>query len=328
MKLVDFGNEDVFWSETDETSFNGADANYLKLDGRTLVISSHMWSDCYTKGIGIDNPYTAGWSASAAAISKVAAAGGKPISSYICLGLNPWHQDNEYIARLCDGIRDVSKQFQQEIPRFNLGWGSSRENIGISITQIGLLDNIESAPLPYVQVGDAIIVTNTLGDSITAVEIIKHKLYESEEEKLRLIKLHIEVKPRVNEALAVWKSGLATSVQMTYRGLTTDLQYFSRANRVGARINLQSLPVSDEVKHWAPQLNDLSNDHLFIAGSGNEDYELLITCRQKDVNALISIIASSGSKASVVGEVIGEPEVLLKYPDGTVAAEPSSWRHF
>lgn len=325
MKLIDFGSEDVFWSETGETSYNGADANYLTLSGRTLVISSHIWSDLYTKAIGIDDPYTAGWTAASAALSKVAAAGGRPVSSYVNLGANPWYQKSDYITRLCDGIRDAAGQFQQEVPRFNLGYGSSREHIGIVVTQTG----VSESPKPAgVQAGDAIIVTNTLGDSITAVEVIKHKLYHSEEEKLRLIKQHIEVKPRANEALAVWESGLATSVQLTYRGLTTDLRYFSRANGVGALINLDSLPVTDEVKKWAPQLNDLSNDHLFIAGSGNEDYELLITCRQKDANVLISSIESAGSKASVIGEVTGEPEVLLKYPDGTVAAEPNSWRHF
>ena len=321
MRLIDFGSEDVFWSETG----NGADANYLTLSGRTLVISSHIWSDLYTKGVGIDDPYTAGWIAASVALSKVAAAGGRPASSYVNLGANPWHQESDYITRLCDGIRAVAGQFQQEVPRFNLGYGSSREHISIVVTQTGVVESPKPSGL---QAGDAIIVTNTLGDSITAVEVIKHKLYHSEEEKLRLIKQHIEVKPRVNEALAVWESGLATSVQLTYRGLTTDLQYFSRANGVGALINLASLPVTDEVKKWAPQLNDLSNDHLFIAGSGNEDYELLITCRQKDVNVLISIIESVGSKASVIGEVTGEPEVLLKYPYGTVAAESSSWRHF
>ena len=98
------------------------------------------------------------------------------------------------------------------VPRFNLGYGSSREHIGIIVTQTGVLESPKPSGL---QAGDAIIVTNTLGDSITAIEVIKHKLYHSEEEKLRLIKQHIEVKPRVNEALAVWESGLATSVQLT-----------------------------------------------------------------------------------------------------------------
>ncbi|MEN6520605.1 MAG: sigma-70 family RNA polymerase sigma factor [Armatimonadota bacterium] len=332
MKIIKYKHEDIFWSSirSDGVSSltNGADARHVELGGNTFVIACHMWNDVFMREIGMGDPYTIGWFVEAAALSKVAAAGGRPVSSYVSLGLNPWDQESDTVSRLCAGMQEVAKQYQHDAPSFNLGWGTREQDIIIAVTQLGVVDTGRTAQLPGAQPGDLILVTNTLGDSIATVEILKHKLYRSDEEKRRLIKQNIEIIPRVNEALATWRSGLATSVQLAYRGLSTDLQYLSRASGVGARISMQSLPVTDEVKQWAPLLDDLSNDPLFTAGTGNEDYELLITCAKQHVDALIEIVNGEGSSVTVVGEIISEPGVCVEYPDGTVLPEPKWWRHF
>ena len=81
--------------------------------------------------------------------------------------------------------------------------------------------------------------------------------------------------PRVAEGRLIRASGSATAMIDLSDGLVTDLGHIAAESRVGARIDVDALPV--ERRHARPSPRRSGRDPLRWALSGGEDYELLFT---------------------------------------------------
>ena len=84
-------------------------------------------------------------------------------------------------------------------------------------------------------------------------------------------------------------------------GLATDLGHICRESGVGARVELDRLPVDPAAREVA---GALGADALSWATSGGEDFELLLTCDPASVDALRDGLGrATGTALTVVGEI-------------------------
>jgi thiamine-monophosphate kinase len=131
---------------------------------------------------------------------------------------------------------------------------------------------------------------------------------------------------RVGEGQTLAQAG-ATAMMDLSDGLAKDLARLCAASGVGARVELDRIPIAPSLLEGAPALGV---DALGLAIGGGEDYELLATLDATDVErARQELEERFGTPLTEVGVVVEEPGLLAV--DGSGEARPlapSGWDHF
>jgi thiamine-monophosphate kinase len=171
----------------------------------------------------------------------------------------------------------------------------------LSVTLVG---RVAGAPLlrSGARPGDAVLVTGTLGASAAGLAVLERgqsalapAIVEA------VVRPHRVPTPRVRESALIRASGWATAMIDLSDGLATDLGHIAAESRVGARIEVDSLPVSDATRAAAAALGA---DPLRWALSGGEDYELLFTAVADHAADLARVVAErTGTPVHRIGEV-------------------------
>ncbi len=113
-------------------------------------------------------------------------------------------------------------------------------------------------------------------------------------------------------------------------GLFTDLNHLTRESGVGAKIEKEKIPLAEETRRVAEAVGE---DPLDFALHGGEDFELLFTLSQEEVEIGRKVLEEeTGTRLSVIGEVLPKVEgVQLVDREGKVPlrkTEPQGFRHF
>jgi thiamine-monophosphate kinase len=296
----------------------GDDAALLRDTDKLLVVTTDLLVENTHFRMDITEPYLLGWKSAAVNISDIAAMGGKPAYAFISMGLPD--VDTTVVEGIYDGLRDVCTAFHCAIA----GGDTVGSSLGIviNVTVLGEVEPELAAKRSGAKAGDAIIVTNTLGDSRAGLGLLlKHGLDESRGISLFLVERHLKPMPRVNEARAAVRTGKVHSMMDLSDGLSMDITGLCTASGVGARVHADRLPISDDLAGVAESLNA---DPELLAASGGEDYELLLTCAASDVAMVLTAVPS----ATVIGEIVDGDAVRLVHSSGEETPMPSSWQHF
>ncbi|MXP52106.1 thiamine-phosphate kinase, partial [Pantoea sp. Seng] len=158
--------------------------------------------------------------------------------------------------------------------------------------------------------GDWIFVTGTLGDSAAGLSLLqhRHRLNDPAVHEV-LIKRHLRPMPRVLQGQAL--RNLATSAIDISDGLIADLGHILTASRVGARLNLEALPLSAALRdHFEPE------QVLTWALSGGEDYELCFTVPEVNRGALDVALGHLGVPYTCIGQIAPEADGLTLLENG------------
>ena len=273
------------------------------------------------------SPFDIGWKAMAVNLSDIAGKGGQPLWALVGLAL-PAPADPAEVEALYEGMRRAAAPHGVAI----VGGDTSVSPRGwfVNVTLLGEhlgVPRLRSAAKP----GDAVAVTGTLGRSaagLAALEAGRARLGAVRPETIEVVTAaHLRPTARVAEGGWFGAAAGVHAMMDCSDGLATDLGHICRESRVGARVELDRLPVDPAAREVA---GALSADALSWATSGGEDFELLLTCDPAAVHALSDGLGrATGTALTVVGEIETlEKGVTFLGAGGVGVAIPAGYEHF
>jgi len=254
-----------------------------------------------------------GWKSLAVNYSDIASMGCKPVYSVVTLGLR---SDIlvEQLENLYLGFSDLLNLYGGELVGGDI---VKSDTFFISVTVVGSTDKPETLQRKTAVPGDVIAVTGALGCSNAG---LKYLLNNNLEKSSHFYEAHYLPKPRISEGMNLLDMGIKTGMDIS-DGLLNDLKKICAASSVNATINLDSIPVHEELKLSFP------DNFTEMAVSGGEDYELLVTGHE----SLIRYISdSTTTNLHIVGEIeIGSGNVNTVDNSGNkISMTTGGWDHF
>ena len=219
-------------------------------------------------------------------VSDVAAMGGaKPLYMFISVGI-PKNTETKYVKELFKNIKLTAQKYLIHIAG---GDTVCADKLTISITVIaksfGKIITRTGA-----KVNDIICTTGTFGDSLAGFEILKTNKNKFSANEKFLIKKHLEPKAELKVANLLVKNNVEiTSMTDSSDGLLKSLELLTTDNNKGAKINLEQIPVSKQLKK---QLNYDKNKIYKYALGGGEEFELVFTIKHSCLAKLKKLIPS------------------------------------
>lgn len=237
-------------------------------------------------------------------LSDIAAMGGRPIAAFLSLAL-PANVPQRWVDRFFAGLLRLAHRYKMDLA----GGDTSQSPGGVlaDITVLGSVTKGKALRRSGARVGDQIYVTNALGESAAAVQLLTQK-------KLR--KRDVFPEPRI--AVGEWlvKNGIASACIDISDGLSIDLAHLCEESGVGALVNACAIPIH-------PSARKLRNA-LDLAIHGGEDYELLFTVRQNtSLPAQITRVP-----ITQIGEIISGRAVRVSQNGKSCVLAPAGWEHF
>jgi len=260
-----------------------------------------------------------GWKTIAVNLSDIAAMGGFPRYALVSLGLPPDTEVEEVVA-LYRGMFDIAGKFGLAIV------GGDTVNspvVFVSVTVIGSAGDRKRGMLrrSAAKPGDKIAVTNSLGASAGGLKMLQKNLKFAPKYAKQLRQAHLLPNPLVSEGQTLLEKGVRCGMDVS-DGLIGDLAHICAESKVGARINVDLVPVAPAVTACFGELG------LEMALTGGEDYELLFTAGPVVMSKVLKVMPCP---VTVVGEITAENTGKVKMVDNsgkTFNTKKTGWDHF
>ncbi|HDZ89183.1 MAG: thiamine-phosphate kinase [Deltaproteobacteria bacterium] len=271
------------------------------------------------------SPFDLGRRAMAMNISDIGAMGGRPLYALISLGLRA---DTPVVD-----LETVYRGFIAELSPFGASiiggnlTGSEGAN-SIHITLMGEVPVGRALRRSSANPGDSILVTGYPGQAAAGLRVLLEAEAPDDVRHHPLVQVYNTPSHRAREGEAVALSGLATAMIDTSDGLLGDLGHICHGSGVGARLFLESLPVSPALKETARRMKEDPTD---LALQQSDDYELIITCPPEHVDAIRSMVTSINRvPVAVIGSITpNSGRIIGMSPEGPPRdLSPSGWDHF
>jgi len=317
VRLSDIGEKAVVSSiismlHTSARSGPGDDAAVIDIGDRCLVVSTDMlW-----QGTHFHPSMTwrqKGWMAAAVNLSDMAAMGAQPLGILLAMGLRK-DMDEASVKEMVQGTADCCDRYGTDY----LG-GDTKEcpelvligtSLGI-VPREGLL--LRKGAMP----GDLLAMTGCAGTASAGLLALEHGI-----EAKGAVKALFEPLPRIKEGTLLSSSGAVTSCMDTSDGLSSSLHELGCASDVSFEIDVEKIPVHEEVVRVAGGCGAELND-IVLHGGG--DYQLLFTVRPdgwQDVQGLL------GNEVTIIGRCLEKGSNIIKRGASNVILEPHGYEHF
>jgi thiamine-monophosphate kinase len=275
----------------------------LVLTTDALVEETHFRRDASA-------PRDLGYRAIAVNVSDVAAMAASPRYALAALTL-PSDVEAADVMEIIGGMRDACAEHGCLLVGGNLARG---RDLTLVVTVMGEVAPDRAVTRAGARVGDAIVVTGTLGASAAARRVRDDPARWTDDDRAALRRAERPT-ARVGEAHVLARHG-ATAMLDVSDGLALDLSRLCRASGVGARVELAAVPVA----------RTATLDEALVGG---EDYELLATMPAGAVDVVAAELDELfGVALTRLGAIIEEGIVAVA-PDGSEATiGAQGWDHF
>jgi thiamine-monophosphate kinase len=276
----------------------GDDAAAVRWGAETLLLTT----DTLLEGVHFRRSTATlrdiGAKAIAVNVSDIAAMGGEPCYALLALALPPSLAVAE-VDELYAGMQEMAGRHGVTV----VG-GDTCTTPGGVVLSVTLVGRVAGAPLRRsgARPGDAILVTGTLGASAAGLAVLEGGAGMLPRAVVDTVaRSHRVPTPRVAESRLIRAAGGATAMIDVSDGLVTDLEHIATESRVGARVDVDAIPVSEATRTVA---RALGVDLLDWALSGGEDYELLFTATPDRAPDLARLVAErAGTPVHRIGEI-------------------------
>ncbi len=270
-------------------------------------------------------PFDLGRRAMTLNISDIGAMGGQPLYALVSLGLKA--------ETLMTDVEAMYRGFIAELNPFGasiIGGNVTKAEhaIFIDITLIGEAKPEKIVRRSTAKAGDIILITGYPGQSAAGLHLLLNAVDGEDLSDHPLVRAFNTPSHRAREGKAIAQSGYATAMIDTSDGFLGDLGHVCEESGVGATLNLDSIPISEELRKAAVKLG-LDPYELVLKES--DDYELIVTCSAGNVEGVRSAVSAvSDVPVTEVGRITDAADgIKLIFHDGTQRAiTPAGWDHF
>lgn len=253
-----------------------------------------------------------GWKCLARAVSDIAAMGAEPRCFLSSIAL-PAELTGKWFDGFLRGLKRASLKLRCELAG---GDTTRQERVLINVAVVGEVSRGRALRRSGARAGDLIFVSGLLGEADAGLEQLK-RLKGMARAANKSLRKHLYPEPRL--ALGQWlaKSQLASATMDLSDGLSSDLPRMCAASGVGARVELDSLPV---VLHRNRTLAQR------LALHGGDDYELLFTIAKKNATKIPRVFR--GVALTRIGEITREKRINLVEGGMNRPLEARGWDPF
>lgn len=309
----------------------GDDAALVATGAQTLVTS-----DSLVEGVHFvrhtTTPRLLGRKALSVNLSDIGAMGGVARYAIVSLCLPP-DLEVAFVDGLYDGLVGRAAETGVDIVGGNLSSASGGLVIDVSLLGDGgaLLRRSGARP------GDLAVVTGRLGAAAAGLEYLRagfrladsgrlvggENLSAAERAEIcASLGAHLDPAPPLTFARSVAEAGVAAGMDLS-DGLSGDLLSLCLESGVGARVELERLPIDEGARRLGER------EGLEMALHGGEDYQLLLGVAPERLETVGRLAAEAHVSVTVLGAFeSGEPRVLLGRGGRTERLEPRSHEHF
>lgn len=230
----------------------------------------------------------AGYKAMAVSLSDCAAMATIPVAAVVSVALPKGYGEKE-LKQLHAGINEVGVKYDCALVGGDITSWSDSKPLAISVAMLSRVVGNKPIKRSGAKAGDSVCVTGSLGGAID------HK--------------HLEFEPRVKEAIRLVEMVAVNSMMDISDGLSSDLNRICKASKVGAIIDSEQIPISDEAQKSENPLESALND--------GEDFELLFTLSHVECEKLLKNW-DTPIPITRIGEITDNQKIQLKMPDGQI----------
>jgi len=253
-----------------------------------------------------------GYRALAVNLSDLAAMGSRP--RWITLALSLREADPAWLADFARGLFEAAQEFDVTL----VGGDTTRaQQTVMSIQVTGEIEPGRALTRSGARPGDDVFVTGTVGDAAAGLETLRRRLPPTD---FADYLVHRFSRPTARVAAGRQLAGRASAAIDLSDGLFTDLEKLATASGVGVELDLDSLPVSDALRHSANRDTVLS-----FALAGGDDYEICFTGDPAEFDGLADI---ADVPIHRIGRVIRGTGISCTRDGSPYAYHDRGYRHF
>jgi thiamine-monophosphate kinase len=257
-----------------------------------------------------------GWKALAVNLSDIAAMGGLPRYALVSLAL-PDNTEVDDVTALYTGMLELAKKFGVALVGGNI---SRAPLVAITITVFGTSQRGQILTRSTARAGELVAVSGQLGAAAAGLEMLTRGLKFGRGVSASFRDAFLHPLPRIAEGQLLVEQGVKTAIDLS-DGLISDLNQICQASQVGARIEIERVPVEPGVKA------EFGERALEMALGGGEDYELLFTARAEVIE---KVKRKATCPITVIGEILagGKGVTLVDSQGKPVDLVHRGWEHF
>jgi thiamine-monophosphate kinase len=294
-----------------------------------------LTTDQLVEGIHFDRAFMPmehlGFKALSVNVSDIAAMNAEPRYATVSIGLSQ-QVSVEMVQQIYQGVKEACDAYDVTVVG---GDTTSNHALSLSVTVVGEAEEDDVVYRGGAKVGDKLCVTGDIGASYAGLKALARNRQRMEEQGE-------DFQPNLDPFSYVIRRHLAPPAQLkTVRdwaaagvkphalidisdGLASEIHHVCEASGIGAQIYEPALPIDPETRNTA---TDFGEDVSIYALFGGEDYELMFTMPEADLDAL------DPQSFTVIGDItaLDDPEqpVLFQRANGeNVPLQPGGFDHF
>jgi thiamine-monophosphate kinase len=301
----------------------GDDAAVIDKDGRYQLLSS----ETFMEGVDFDLTYVPlhhlGYKIGTAAVSDIYAMNGEPEVILVDMAV-PNKISVDMLKEIYRGIGTAGKDYEFQIVGGDLT--ASHQILSVSVSCYGSVPKDNVTYREGAHVGDAICITGDLGGAIAGLRILmREKQYWEEQDTQQSFQPELEDYEYVvkRQLVPIARKDfieklqdlnmLPSSMIDITQGLISELKQLAKASGVGAHIYQAAFPIALDTRQVADEMKEDVDKYALYGG---EDFELMFTLPEKDVEELIDEF----DDFVVIGKITEKDEgVRMQQADGDVA---------
>ena len=269
-------------------------------------------------------PADIGWKALAVNLSDIAAMGGRPRWALVALAC-PEETTPGEIAAFYEGTLALARLHDVAIVGGDTGASPAGWFVNVTLLGEAVTPRLRSAARP----GDVLAVTGALSRSAAGLAVLERGAAPAGVQTAHVADVtaaHLRPRPRVAEGAWLGAADGVRAMMDVSDGIGIDLPRLLGESAVGARVDVDRLPIDAPTRAVAAALGA---DATAWATGGGEDYELLLTCEPAALARLQRGVREAGGGAlTPIGEVVAGPPVARWVAGGREVAVTRGFEHF